>query len=83
MVDAEKYAYDDEILKKAKSWKMDRLIEINAKQNSFIFRVESTGALSPAKILLWAIDVLKQKLDGVQLGLGEDNDGDGYEYNAG
>ncbi|GKV43154.1 hypothetical protein SLEP1_g50485 [Rubroshorea leprosula] len=43
------------------------LIEIHAKEDSFIFTVESTGAIKASQLLLNAIEVLKQKLDAVRL----------------
>ncbi|GKV22628.1 hypothetical protein SLEP1_g32482 [Rubroshorea leprosula] len=43
------------------------LIEIHPKENSFIFMVESTGAIKASQLLLNAIEVLKQKLDAVRL----------------
>eukprot|EP00252_Welwitschia_mirabilis_P010915 TRINITY_DN2457_c0_g1_i2.p1 TRINITY_DN2457_c0_g1~~TRINITY_DN2457_c0_g1_i2.p1 ORF type:complete len:123 (-),score=34.69 TRINITY_DN2457_c0_g1_i2:362-730(-) len=65
--DAEAYTYDDEILKKAESMGKPGLLSINAKEDSFIFTVESTGALKASQVLINAIDVLKQKLDAVHL----------------
>ncbi|KAJ4829795.1 DNA-directed RNA polymerases II, IV and V subunit 3 [Turnera subulata] len=43
------------------------IIDIRAKEDSFILTVESTGAIKASQLLLNAIDVLKQKLDAVRL----------------
>ncbi|XP_057494614.1 DNA-directed RNA polymerases II, IV and V subunit 3-like [Actinidia eriantha] len=43
------------------------LVEINAKEDSFIFIVESTGAIKESQLVLNAIEVLKQSLDAVHL----------------
>lgn len=67
MVDAEAYTYDDEVIKKAESMGKPGLIEITAKQDSFIFTIESTGAVKASQLLLNAIEILKQKLDAVRL----------------
>ncbi|KAJ4829796.1 DNA-directed RNA polymerases II, IV and V subunit 3 [Turnera subulata] len=67
VVDAEAYTYDDEVLKKAEAMGKPGIIDIRAKEDSFIFTVESTGAIKASQLLLNAIDVLKQKLDAVRL----------------
>ncbi|RDX85296.1 DNA-directed RNA polymerases II, IV and V subunit 3 [Mucuna pruriens] len=67
VVDAEAYAYDDEVLKKAEAMGKPGLVEIIARQDSFIFTVESTGAIKASQLLLNAIEILKQKLDAVRL----------------
>ncbi|KAF5751184.1 DNA-directed RNA polymerase family protein [Tripterygium wilfordii] len=67
VVDPEAYTYDDEVLKKAESMGKPGLIEINAREDSFIFTVESTGAIKASQLLLNAIEILKQKLDAVRL----------------
>eukprot|EP00271_Cylindrocystis_brebissonii_P009066 TRINITY_DN23682_c0_g1_i1.p1 TRINITY_DN23682_c0_g1~~TRINITY_DN23682_c0_g1_i1.p1 ORF type:complete len:305 (+),score=48.52 TRINITY_DN23682_c0_g1_i1:708-1622(+) len=67
VLDAELYAYDEEVLRKAEAMGKPGLVSITAKQNSFIFTVESTGALSAETMVLNAIDVLKAKIDGVRL----------------
>jgi DNA-directed RNA polymerase II subunit RPB3 len=67
VVDPEAYSYDDEVIKKAEAMGKPGLIEINAKQDSFIFTVESTGAVKASQLLLNAIEILKQKLDAVRL----------------
>ncbi|KAK4424220.1 DNA-directed RNA polymerases II, IV and V subunit [Sesamum alatum] len=65
--DAEAYTYDDEVLKKAEAMGKPGLVEIHAKEDSFIFTVETTGGIKASQLFLNAIDVLKQKLDAVRL----------------
>ncbi|KAK1358919.1 DNA-directed RNA polymerases II, IV and V subunit 3 [Heracleum sosnowskyi] len=67
IVDSEAYAYDEEVLKKAEAMGKPGLVEIYAKEDSFIFTVESTGAVKASQLVLNAIDILKQKLDAVRL----------------
>ncbi|XP_058730658.1 DNA-directed RNA polymerases II, IV and V subunit 3-like [Vicia villosa] len=67
VVDAEAYSYDDEVIKKAEAMGKPGLVEITAKQDSFIFTVESTGAVKASQLLLNAIEIVKQKLDAVRL----------------
>ncbi|TKY59003.1 DNA-directed RNA polymerases II, IV and V subunit 3 [Spatholobus suberectus] len=67
VVDAEAYTYDDEVIKKAEAMGKPGLVEIIARQDSFIFTVESTGAVKASQLVLNAIEVLKQKLDAVRL----------------
>ncbi|CAJ1972923.1 unnamed protein product [Sphenostylis stenocarpa] len=67
MVDSEAYSYDDEVIKKAEAMGKPGLVEIIAKQDSFIFTVESTGAITASQLVLNAIEILKQKLDAVRL----------------
>lgn len=67
VVDPEAYTYDDEVIKKAEAMGKPGLVEIYAKEDSFIFTVESTGAIKASQLVLNAIDVLKQKLDAVRL----------------
>ncbi|CAI9104622.1 OLC1v1003328C1 [Oldenlandia corymbosa var. corymbosa] len=67
VVDPEAYTYDDEVLKKCEALDMPGLIEIRPKEDTFIFTVESTGAIKASQLVLNAIDILKQKLDVVRL----------------
>ncbi|KAL5719993.1 DNA-directed RNA polymerases II [Ranunculus cassubicifolius] len=67
VVDPEAYTYDDEVIKKAEAMGKPGLVEIDAKDDSFIFTVESTGAIKASKLVINAISVLKQKLDAVRL----------------
>ncbi|KAF9621919.1 hypothetical protein IFM89_029139 [Coptis chinensis] len=67
VVDAEAYTYDEEVIKKAEAMGKPGLVEIEAKEDSFIFTVESTGAVKASQLVINAIDVLKQKLDAVRL----------------
>ncbi|MCO5610002.1 hypothetical protein L7F22_064237 [Adiantum nelumboides] len=75
VVDAEAYAYDDEVIKKAEAMGKPGLINIISREDSFIFSIESTGALKAADMFLNAIDILKTKLDAVRLSMEtEEND---------
>uniref|UniRef100_A0A7N0ZVD3 DNA-directed RNA polymerase RpoA/D/Rpb3-type domain-containing protein n=1 Tax=Kalanchoe fedtschenkoi TaxID=63787 RepID=A0A7N0ZVD3_KALFE len=67
IVDPEAYPYDDEVIKKAEAMGKPGLVEIYAKEDSFIFTVESTGAIKASQLLLKAIEILKQKLDAVRV----------------
>lgn len=67
--DAEAYSYDDEVIKKAEAMGKPGLVSITPKEDSFIFTVESTGAIKASEMLINAIDVLKQRLDTVRLSL--------------
>ncbi|KAL1059681.1 hypothetical protein V6Z11_1Z016700 [Gossypium hirsutum] len=67
VVDPEAYTYDDEVLKKAEAMGKPGLVEIYAKEDSFIFTVESTGAIKASQLVLNAIEIVKQKLDAVRL----------------
>ncbi|GAB4838722.1 DNA-directed RNA polymerases II, IV and V subunit 3 [Ancistrocladus abbreviatus] len=67
VVDPEAYTYDDEVIKKAEAMGKPGLVEIYAKEDSFIFTVESTGAIKASQLVCNAIEVLKQKLDAVRL----------------
>ncbi|TMX02675.1 hypothetical protein EJD97_020549 [Solanum chilense] len=67
VVDPEAYTYDDEVLKKAEAMGKPGVVEIHAKEDSFIFTVETTGAVKASQLVLNAIEVLKQKLDAVRL----------------
>ncbi|KAJ0077266.1 hypothetical protein Patl1_35477 [Pistacia atlantica] len=67
VVDHEAYTYDEEVIKKAEAMGKPGLVEIYGKEDSFIFTVESTGAIKASQMVLNAIEVLKQKLDAVRL----------------
>ncbi|KAL4615370.1 DNA-directed RNA polymerases II, IV and V subunit 3-like [Castanea sativa] len=67
VVEPEAYTYDDEVIKKADAMGKSGLVEIEAKEDSFIFTVESTGAIKASQLVLNAIEILKQKLDAVRL----------------
>ncbi|KAJ1289830.1 hypothetical protein BS78_02G194800 [Paspalum vaginatum] len=79
VADAEEYTYDDEVIKKAEAMGKPGLVEINAKEDSFIFTVETTGAITAYELIMNAITVLRQKLDAVRL---QDDDGDLGELDA-
>eukprot|EP00899_Mesostigma_viride_P006905 jgi/Mesvir1/16215/Mv08473-RA.1 len=63
VVDPEKYAYDEEVLRKCEALGKPGLIEIIQKQDSFVFTVESTGALRPEEIVIKSIDIVRAKID--------------------
>ncbi|KAL7246917.1 hypothetical protein ACSBR2_001931 [Camellia fascicularis] len=67
VVDPQAYIYDDEMIKKADAMRKSGLVEIYAKDDSFIFTMESTGVVKSSQLLLNAIEVLKQKLDAFHL----------------
>ncbi|XP_016650448.1 PREDICTED: disease resistance protein RPM1-like [Prunus mume] len=67
VVDPEAYTYDDQVIKKAEATGKPGLVDIIAKEDSFIFTVESTGAVKASQLLLNAIEVLNQKLGAVRL----------------
>ena len=67
VVDPEAYTYDDEVLKKADAMGKPGLVEIIARQYSFIFTVEPTGAIKASQLVLNVLEVLKEKLDVVRL----------------
>ncbi|KAJ8643087.1 hypothetical protein MRB53_004835 [Persea americana] len=69
VVDPEAYTYDDEVIKKAEAMGKPGLVDINAKEDSFIFTVESTGAIKASQLVINAIEILRQKLDAVRLSL--------------
>lgn len=73
VVDREAYTYDDEVIKKAEAMGKPGLIEISAKEDSFVFTVETTGAITAYELIINAITVLRQKLDAVRL---QEEDGD-------
>ncbi|KAE8792190.1 DNA-directed RNA polymerase II subunit RPB3-A [Hordeum vulgare] len=79
IVDPEAYTYDDEVIKKAEAMGKPGLVEINAKEDSFVFTVETTGAITAYELIMDAITILRQKLDAVRL---QDDDGDFGELDA-
>ena len=67
VVDSEAYTYDEEVIKKAEAMGKPGMVEIYSKEDSFIFTVESTGAMKATQMFLNAIEILKVKLDAVRL----------------
>ena len=59
----ESYTYDGECLKWAEDMGKPGLVDIRAKEDTFLFTVESTGALPPETIVLNALKVLDTKLE--------------------
>ncbi|XVE92578.1 hypothetical protein REPUB_Repub01dG0110400 [Reevesia pubescens] len=66
VVDPEAHTYDDEVIEKAEAMGKLGLVEIYAKEDSFIFTVESIGAVKAYQLVLNSIEILKQKLDAVR-----------------
>lgn len=67
MRDHEAYTFDEEVTKKAEAMGFPGLIEISDKPDSFIFTIESTGAIKASQLVLNAMEILKRKLDAVRL----------------
>eukprot|EP00955_Chlamydomonas_euryale_P059217 357308-Chlamydomonas_euryale.AAC.10 len=74
IVDAERYRYDGECLIKAQEMGHPGIVNITQKQiialadltqDEFIFRVESTGALSAEAIVRQAIDIMLEKINSI------------------
>ena len=55
VVDTEAYPYDDEVIKKFEAMGKPGFVSTNAKDDSFIFTMESAGALKASQMLLNAI----------------------------
>ncbi|XP_042012491.1 DNA-directed RNA polymerases II, IV and V subunit 3-like [Salvia splendens] len=55
------------VLKKAEAMGKPDFVEIQAKEDSFIFTVETTGGIKASQLLINAIEILKQKQDVVRL----------------
>lgn len=64
--DAERYAYDEEILRKAEELGKPGAVEIKQLQDVFIFRVESTGVLSAEAIVMQSVALLLEKMATVK-----------------
>jgi len=58
-----------ECKKKAEDYEKPDMVSIAPKLDRFIFSVETTGALRPEDIFLYALDVLKRKLANLQANL--------------
>ncbi|KAK9804348.1 hypothetical protein WJX72_008349 [[Myrmecia] bisecta] len=58
---AEAYMYDGECIAKAEELGKPGLVDIHQRQDMFIFKVESTGALKPDAIVVMGLDVLLNK----------------------
>jgi DNA-directed RNA polymerase II subunit RPB3 len=62
VTDAEVYTYEGEYLKEAESVRFPQIVEIHPRQNQFVFRVETTGALAASEIVNGAFSFLRRKL---------------------
>lgn len=58
----EAYMYDRESIIKAEEMGKPGLVEITEKLDTFIFTVETTGQLSPEKVVIDGLSILKSKL---------------------
>ncbi|RLO00656.1 hypothetical protein DYB28_001500 [Aphanomyces astaci] len=58
--------YCDECVKLASSYREnpedDMAVTVTATQDKFIFSVETTGQLKPEEVVIWALDIIKDKL---------------------
>lgn len=55
----------DECVIASEKMKKDDLVNISTKTNRFIFNVETTGALNADQVVTFAINVLREKLNGL------------------
>ena len=62
---------DDIKMNQGPSINYREVIKIEPKANEFLFKVESTGALSPKKIVYEAFNILKQKFNSIDKMLNE------------
>ena len=63
----EAYMYDGEVLAKCEEWGKPGLVDIRPRDDAFIFRVEGTGVLHPADLVLTGLEVLGKKLSAVEV----------------
>jgi DNA-directed RNA polymerase II subunit RPB3 len=70
VLNPEAYAFDKEPETKAQDMGFPDLVWIRHRPDTFIFKVESTGALHAYNIVLLALDVLTTKLQNVACGPG-------------
>jgi hypothetical protein len=63
----EEYAYDGEPLLKAEELRRPGLVEIEQLQDTFIFRVEGTGAHKVADVVDQALAILEGKCNDLML----------------
>ena len=74
VVDPLLYHYDGEILSKAIELGVPGIIDIIQRQDTFVFRIESTGALDAGDIVVMAFEVLQAKLETLRAGVAVIND---------
>lgn len=55
------------VIEKAEAMGKAGLVEITEKQDTFIFKVESNGALRASQLVLNALEILRKKLQAVRL----------------
>lgn len=63
ITDPEVYAYDAECLKEAHEMGLPGLVTIRPKKDQFLFRIETTGALTACQVVQDTFKVLLRKLD--------------------
>ncbi|GAX73205.1 hypothetical protein CEUSTIGMA_g658.t1 [Chlamydomonas eustigma] len=69
--DPEKYRFDGECLLKAEEMGHPGIVDIVQKQDEFIFRVESTGALTAEVIVRYAIEIIIEKINSLSASVHE------------
>ena len=60
------FGVGSECIKKAAEMGVPGLVEITPRSDDFVFRVETTGALPPATVVVWALETIEEKLKGTQ-----------------
>ena len=75
MVDPELYQYDGEVMAKAEELGQPGAIAVEPRDDAFVFRVESTGALTPDDIVVTALEVLASKIRTLQSHLEREAEG--------
>jgi hypothetical protein len=63
VADPEVYNYDNEALEAAERLGVPGLLTARPREGVYIFTIESTGALPPARIVTLALDVLIRKVN--------------------
>jgi len=76
--DAIKVSHSHELLKKAEDLDFPNLIKVSYLDDSFKFRVETTGALKPQECVLMALAKLKEKLTLISTNLTYEGEDSGY-----
>jgi len=72
VVNIEIYQYDNECVLKAEEMGKPGLVDIRARQDCFIFRLEGTGVHKTKDVMLMAIDSLVSKMDLLNAALGKE-----------
>jgi len=69
VVDPELYQYDGEAVEKAAEFGVPGAIDIVQREDTFVFKIESTGSRMAADIVQSAFEVLLHKLDTLNIGI--------------